>query len=330
MKQQGAEESMREQAAAWVIRLQAEPSTLDLQRFEQWRNQSREHAAAYDAAMAAWSQVGEFATAPQVLAMRRDALERARRTARGWDRRTLVALVSFLILAPVIALTWLHLRAPQVQTFQTAHGEQRVIVLADGSRLSMDALTEVDVTYTNDVRNIALATGRASFDVARDVTRPMNVRVGSRIVTALGTVFTVEREPGQIVVTLVEGKVAVSSPDTMAKPIEMSPLQQLQMTDEGKVSLREGIDPIQALAWREGKLVFDDEPLTAAVARMNNYGAIPMLVVGPARELRISGVFRAGDTAAFVEAMETYFPLVTTWQANAITLRLAESASNID
>lgn len=321
---------MREQAAAWVVRLQAEPSTLDLQRFEQWRNQSSEHAAAYDAAMTAWSQVGDVATEPRVLAMRRDALERARRTARRWDRRTLVAVVSFLILAPVVALTWLHLRAPQVQKFQTAHGEQRVIVLADGSRLSLDALTEVDVSYTKEVRSILLASGRANFEVARDVTRPMNVAAGSRIVTALGTVFTVEREPGQVVVTLVEGKVAVSSVDTMAKPIEMTPLQQLRMTDDGKVSLREGIDPIEALAWREGKLVFDDEPLTAAVARMNNYGAIPMLVDGPARELRISGVFRAGDTAAFVEAIESYFPLVTTWQANAITIRLTERAAIID
>ena len=43
------------------------------------------------------------------------------------------------------------------------------------------------------------------------------------------------------------------------------------------------------------------------VARMNNYVPTPMVVEGKARDLRISGVFKAGDTTAFVEAMESYF-----------------------
>jgi len=88
--------------------------------------------------------------------------------------------------------------------------------------------------------------------------------------------------------------------------------------------LRQGLDVVQALAWREGKLIFDNEPLTRVAARMNNYGATPIVIEGQAGDLHISGVFRAGDTSAFVDAMEIYFPLAAVRKEDAITIRARE------
>lgn len=316
------EDQLREQAAAWVVRLHNDPSPVDLKRFDQWRSQSEQHGHAFDEALAAWISVGEHATAPELLEMRRDALNRTRRPERRGRWRAVAAAIALLILAPAIGITWYMLRPPAEQLFQTAHAEQRVIVLPDGSRVSLDALTEVRVRYTPDVRNMELISGRANFEVAKDVTRPLNVRVGPRTVTALGTMFTVERESRKVVVTLLEGSVAVTTRDTPSSLIEMQPRQELRLTDGGEVALRDGIDPDQALAWREGKLIFEDEPLRNVVARMNNYGATPIVVTGPAGELRVAGVFRAGDTAAFVDAMTSYFPVTVTHQADAVTLEL--------
>jgi transmembrane sensor len=318
------DDELREQAVAWVVRISNEPSAVDLQRFDQWRAQSDQHEQAFETALSAWLSVGEHATAPALLAMRRDALERARRTQRRWDWRAIAAVVSLLILAPVIGAVWYQFREPAEVRFQTAHGEQRVIVLPDGSRMSLDALTDVRVRYTPDIRNMELISGRANFEVAKDVTRPLKVRAGPRTVTALGTVFTVERESRNVVVTLLEGGVAVTSRDRPNSHFEMRPRQELRMTDSGEVALRDGIDPNQALAWREGKLVFEDEPLHNVVARMNNYGSTSIVVVGKANELRVGGVFKAGDTNAFVDAMKSYFPLTVTHQSRAVTLQLKE------
>jgi transmembrane sensor len=322
--QPGLEDELREQAVAWVVRLSNEPSAADLQRFDQWRQQSDQHECAFEIALSAWISVGEHATAPNLLAMRRDALERARRTQRRWDWRAIAAVVSLVILAPVIGAVWYQFREPAEQQFQTAHGEQRVIVLPDGSRMSLDARTDVRVRYTPDVRNMELIAGRANFEVAKDVTRPLKVRAGPRTVTALGTVFTVERESRNVVVTLMEGGVAVTSRDKPNSHFEMRPRQELRMTDGGEVALRDGIDPAQALAWREGKLVFEDEPLRNVVARMNNYGATSIVVVGKASELRVGGVFKAGDTNAFVDAMQSYFPLSASHESQVVTLQLKE------
>jgi transmembrane sensor len=314
-------DAVNEQASAWVIRLQAQPSATDLERFEAWRAQGQLYSQAYELALAAWTAVGEHAASPRLLAMRRDALERARRASTRWDRRVVAAGVCFLILAPIAGLGWYKLRAHDELEFQTRRGEQRVIVLSDGSRMSLDALSRVEVKYTSDVRGIELTSGRANFEVAKDVTRPLKVHAGPRTVTALGTVFTVEREPQEVVVTLVEGHVAVTSRDRPMNTMEMRPRQQLRMTDSGTVTLRDGLDTAQALAWREGKLIFDNEPLTRVVARMNNYGATPIQVEGKANDLHISGVFKAGDTTAFVDAMQSYFALTAERQENAITIR---------
>jgi transmembrane sensor len=321
------DDQVRDQASAWVVRLHNGPSAVDLERLEQWRAQSAQHEQAFEDALASWISVGEHATAPKLLAMRRDALGRARQQRRSWDWRAIAAVVSLLIIAPAMGVAWYALRPPPEQVFQTVHGEQRVIVLPDGSRMSLDALTEVHVKYTPDVRSMELMSGRANFEVAKDVTRPLKVRAGERVVTAIGTMFTVEREPRKVVVTLMEGKVAVTTrnkPPSHTEPahIEMHPRQELSMTDNGEVRLRDGIDAAQALAWTDGKLIFEDEPLRDVVARMNNYGATLITVEGEANELRVAGVFKAGDTVAFVDAMTSYFPLLASHEGEAVTLQL--------
>jgi transmembrane sensor len=319
-----------EQAAAWVIRLNAEPSEVDLEKFALWRAQGAQHARAYEEASLAWTAVGELSASPRLLAMRRGALERTGRYTQRWNRRGLAAGLAALICLPLGALYLSSLRAPPEQQFETGRGEQRVIVLADGSRMSLDAMTRANVVYSHDERRITLTSGRANFEVVRDLARPMNVQAGPRTVTALGTVFTVERDPQEVVVTLVEGRVAVTSGNQERSLIEMHARQQLRISDSGTVVMRDGLDPVLALAWREGKLIFDNEPLVDVVATMNNYVATPIAAVGGARELRVSGVFKAGDTTAFVEAMESLFPVVALRRTDSIALQMVETRATDD
>ena len=319
-----SDNSLNEQAAAWVVRLNAEPSAADFEKFELWQAQGPEYMRAFEEASLAWDAVGDHSAAPRLLAMRRDALERTGRYARRWSRRGLAAGLVAAILTPLGILYMSSSRGPSEQQFETGRGEQRVIVLSDGSRMSLDAMTRVKVVMGHDERRVTLESGRANFEVARDLARPMNVHAGPRTVTALGTVFTVERESHDVVVTLVEGRVAVTTSNRAQALIELKPRQQLRIADNGAITMREGLDPVLALAWREGKLIFDNVPLADVVATMNNYVATPIAVDGPARELRVSGVFKAGDTPAFVEAMESLFPVVALRHPSVVTLQMAE------
>ena len=145
------------------------------------------------------------------------------------------------------------------------------------------------------------------------------MRAGAKAVTALAAAFVVERDADRVIVTLVEGRVAVSGG---SDPIELTPQQQLVADAGARPQLKRDVDVERAMAWREGKLVFDDESLADAAERMNNYSAQKIVVEGPlAANLRMSGVFHAGDTRAFVDAVKSYFPVTATTSGDTVTIR---------
>lgn len=80
----------------------------------------------------------------------------------------------------------------------------------------------------------------------------------------------------------------------------------------------------QALAWRRGQMVFDNVALADAAAEMNRYSTLQVVVADPSlRALRISGTFKAGETRAFVEAIQSYFPVRAESTAATVELRAA-------
>ena len=315
MSQTETPSTVEDQAAAWFLRLRDGGDSGVRAELDGWLAADPAHGQAFDAVRATWALFGDQAAAPELLVMRRDALARAHRAGgRRWGgiqigRRSVAAGLTALVAAPLGAVWWLNARATPGRAYRTGLGEQRTVTLGDGSRVSLDANTVLKVAYSRDLRLIEFATGRAQFEVAKDATRPLKVRAGAKTITALGTAFTVERQAEHVVVTLVEGRVAVTE-DGAAAATEMKPQQQLVLIPGGPPVLRQEVDTDRAMAWREGKLVFDDETLADAAQRLNNYSAVKLVIEGDAvRNLRISGIFKAGDTPAFVEAVKAYFPV---------------------
>ena len=218
--------------------------------------------------------------------------------------------------------------APAVETHRTAVAETRVVTLADNSRVSLDASTMLTVHYSAEARDVELKQGQAHFDVATDNTRPFRVSAGERTVVATGTAFNIELVGDTVLVTLLEGEVIVTDtkpaaqpssrqsatqamPDpAQAAPVKMKPGQLLVASVEATPQIVENTNLEKTNAWRSGKVFLEGDSLSAAVARMNRYSRIELTVTDHRLErLRISGVFDAGDTDAFIEAVEAYFPV---------------------
>lgn len=331
MARSSSDSIVHEEAARWLVRLNAAPNdAATFEAFEDWRDAASEHRAAFDAVQDSWALFGDQAAAPELLVLRRDALGRAggigRRRGLDLGRRGVAAGLAALILAPLTIYGWRRLRPDDRQTLRTAVGEQRTVTLSDGSRVSLDANTLVKVAYSPALRLAEVVEGRAHFEVAKDKARPMRVRAGRRTVTALGTAFTVEHQGERVVVTLVEGRVAVtetaSARGVAAPAKQLVPQQQLVFAANATPRMHEAVDVERAMAWREGKLVFDDESLADAVARVNNYSRVKIVVEdAPARALKISGIFNAGDTPAFVEAVQSYFPVDVSTGESTVQIR---------
>jgi transmembrane sensor len=318
-----------QEAAEWRLRLASDPSLGSSPQYLQWCADPS-NAKARAAVGQAWFSVGALDTAPEVLELRRQSLARLRRAGgRRWHTRTVAAAAVALVIV-AIGATALYLNLHLPTYYKTDIGERRIVALPDGSRISMDSDTRIRVAYQKTTRSISLERGRSRFDVAHDASRPFTVKAGQQTVIAVGTSFDVERLQSTVLITLIQGQVlikgAAAAPTTATTGQADNPIS-LKAGEELVVSLnvRPAIvaaDPQVARAWEAGRLLFRDEPLGDAVARVNRYTAHPVEIDPSIASIRISGVFNAGDVSSFVSAVTSYFPVqAVTTEANTILLQ---------
>lgn len=327
-----SDEAVAEAAALWSERLREAGADVALRAAcEAWLSEDPRHAAAFERAEAAWLAARAFADAPESLALRNDVLARvAARRRRVVPTLPIVAAASLiaaglataLVLAggtgqpgaaPDSSLVAKQEPATTAKTaYATAIGERFTATLPDDTIMTLNTASQVDVAYSEDERRIILRAGQAYFDVAHETGRPFIVEAQGREIVALGTAFDVYLVGGGLTVTLVEGRVAVDPAPAAAEaaaPYEIVAGEQwAALPDEPGPEVR-SVDTRRLTAWLRGSVVLENDRLADAVAEMNRYSARPILIADPELgELRVSGVFGAGQSGAFAEALAVYFP----------------------
>jgi transmembrane sensor len=299
------------EAAAWRLRL-TEADTRSSPEFEAWLGEP-ENQAAWDQVSRSWNFFDGVAQTPEMTAAREAALADARRAgaARPLMVRRMAGVIAatFLIVAMGTGSAWWLTRPDD---YRTVAGERRMITLSDGSKLSLDADSEVTVRYEKHARSLHLLKGQARFDVAHDRKRPFSVVAGNQKVIATGTAFNIDMGGPKILVTLIEGRVMVydeNGDTTLGHAIELRAGQQLSAAPAAPPEIAPA-NIRRATAWTIGQIMFDDEPLSSVVERVNRYGGIQVVIADPqVGAMKISGVFNAGDVLGFVEIVTHYLPV---------------------
>ena len=301
-----------EAAAHWCVRLcEAEMTSAVRAEFTRWLSSDPLNRVAFDQAVVTWEDVNAAEATSELVSLRVEALEslrRAQRARAGWllhRIRTPGALAAMLVIAVLGGLLMWRQLSPQ--DFSSGVGERRTVVLPDGSRISLDASSEVLVRYSRNLRTLQLAHGRAKFEVAKDTRRPFQVHAADREIVATGTEFSVEIVQKEVRVVLYQGRVSVAG---VGSSIALAAGQELIAPISLAQTSIEPADIARSSAWESGELEFVNEPLASAVERVNRY-TVNRISVGDtaAANVRISGAFTAGDTRAFVEGVTAVSPL---------------------
>lgn len=316
-------------AADWFCRLsgaKGEAHAAVEREFRQWLNEDPRHAEAFANVSAAWDVVGTHAAEPEIVTLRQSALADARSAAQSrWGRSRLpgwgiAAIAGYAAAALLLVGGYYYAshRGPAGKQYATQIGQREALTLADNSHVDIDADSAVSIALSHDMRLIHLEHGQAYFQVAHDRKRPFIVQVNGQQVIATGTAFNVEAIDGGVRVTLVEGHVVVrqapqsGAPDAEEGTIiaKLSPGDQLTDVSGAIARLNHTANLLGITAWRQGKLIFDNDRLDDIVARMKHYSATQIVITDPSiANLRISGVFNAGDIPALVDALKRFFPI---------------------
>lgn len=335
------------EAAVWIARLHGPSRSPQMERdFRAWQARSAAHRKAFERSTDIWEAVPRirvqdaFASA-SMRASESDAdaaggAWRGPRLRRRWP--LLLALPALLVAAALFVLV-----GERGEAYATQVGEQREVMLDDGSRMTLNTDTQVRVELGAKQRSIDVQRGEALFEVAKDPHRPFVVHAGGSEVVAVGTVFSVRladegtQRPEALAVTLVEGQVSVrSDPSAWSKglspnsPVLMKAGQRLRLvkavsTVDDHVSQQLDSPRVdRLLAWQRSEVVFDDMPLADAVADMNRYCRTPIVLIGGAalEQLRVSGQYRTGDNVSFAKAVSMLHGLKLFERAGRLELTL--------
>ncbi|MCC2958132.1 FecR domain-containing protein [Massilia sp. IC2-477] len=301
-------ETIEETAAAWVARQDAADWNGELERQrDAWLDADTRHRVAWLRLGAAWSAADALTEQDAGLPAARTALARFSpwRIAAG----VLLALAFGAWLAP--------LGGNQVERYATRIGENRMVALEDGSRITLNTGTRLRASREHG-RHVWLEGGEAYFDIAHDPAHPFVIEAGASRVTVLGTRFTVRREGGAVRVLVEQGRVRVSG---SGAPVELG--RNEEAVAQGGRIMRARHDAAateKRMAWREGRIVFDQTSLADAAAEFNRYNERRIVVNGAAAQIAVGGSFSPSNVDGFVRLLEQGFGLKAQRRGDEIVL----------
>jgi transmembrane sensor len=215
--------------------------------------------------------------------------------------RFAVGLAATLLLA--FGAAWLMLARPQ--HFETKFGEQLSVLLDDGSRVTLNTASRIEVSLHKNRRDVRLVRGEALFEVAHDAARPFEVSAGNgnTVLRAVGTQFDVDVRPTQTTVTVVEGLVAMlsGSGGQEGELPTLAAADRVVITPSGPGAPQHGVHVSAAIAWTQRQLVFEHRPLGEVAEEFNRYNHDRIIIESPELQgQEITGVFQSNDAASFV------------------------------
>ncbi len=300
-----------DRAAAWVAREDRQALDAQAQReLDAWLQADPRHRGAYARAQAVLLRTvraGALGTA----FFEPDAPVAPRH--RSPVRRLWVGLATAALLA-VVALG-LHPRAtqPQATEYVTGLGEVLRVPMPDGSTITLNSGTTVQVSYRDDQRLVLLLEGETLVDVTRDPSRPFVVRSGATDIVAVGTSYSVRKGSGDAFEVLVnEGVVDIRQPQPWIEPLRVH-ANFVAVSARGH-EVR--IEPLQAevlrrrLSWREGLISFEGDTLADAAMEFSRYSGVRILIDDPGiAQRRVVGVYSSADPEGFAKAVADSFGL---------------------
>ncbi len=194
-------------------------------------------------------------------------------------------------------------------------GSRAVVQLSDGTEVNLNYGSKIKYprNFTGDTREIVLE-GEGYFDVAHNPDKPFIVKAGKLNIVALGTVFNVQAYPGDDVIstTLVEGKVAIERTFSGGKSERigtMIPDQHVtyNLISDKVFSTKENVE--KYVAWKNGKLVFDNEPITGIADKLSRMFNVEIEIADNAKDFTYTVTFVNDPLFLILDLMKESTPI---------------------
>lgn len=288
-------------AATWYVNLSADPTCEDERKaWRLWLAQDVRHAEA-------WTQVEQLQQRMALLSpdTALPALADVRARRRAVNKVLGLLLMTGAGGASLLAVEPLSARMAQ---YRTAKGERRQLQLADGSQMTLNTDSAVDVHYGNQLREIRLHHGELLLQTASDpARRPLLVHTAQGSVRALGTRFSVYSHDGRSDVQVFEHAVELRAADNPGTVLHLEAGQQASFDARSILPARALDDSSDA--WTRGMLVALDWPLRRVLDELARYRRGYLACSDAVAHLRVTGALRLDDTDTVLQNLANALPI---------------------
>ncbi|RXK13264.1 siderophore-interacting protein [Halarcobacter mediterraneus] len=291
--------------------------------FYSWLEADISHKEAYDDAKNIYSL---FQNMPKEYSkeLSKKAHEGARRTKLIENFKPIISYAAVVMLIIVAFFNSYNYFIPSFE--QTLVSENKNIskkLLPDGSIVSLDIKTKMQIEYYKNKRVVSLSTGQAMFDVAKDKKRPFIIDSGKTRIEVLGTKFEVINLNDSTTIKVEEGVVKVGHIFNKNKEAQVIGLlkkgQEIQINNLGKV-LNSGKTSISEIApWRNKELIFNKTTIKEALNKFARYEDIQFSFKNSNIQNKLfSGKFYTYDLDKFLNSLEKIYPIKIKKEENRV------------
>jgi len=325
------QEKRFDEASVWIARLDRKLTKNEEAELQNWLARDAENGKALMRLAQLWDKMDRLSLLSEIFQIQ------PRKKSYTWHYTAaasflLVCLGAFLLMPINVEKA-----APEL-AYQTAVGEQRKILLDDGSTLILNTDSQVQVIYSPKQRLLLLSRGEIHIDVAHDTSRPLRVVANDKVVQAVGTAFDVRvLNSNNVKLWVTEGRVAIADNKHIENPValEKEPLNNPNLfISKGEKAILSGVNQqvekisdgemTAQLSWQQGTIVFRGETLDEAVMEFNRYSDKTFVIRDSSlKQVRIAGVFKIGDTPSLLSTLHNNFDIQYEYdKANKILLTM--------
>jgi len=342
-----SKEHIQEQACLWVSRMDRGLNSNEKQALVSWCKQNTAHYKMLLEIASYWDDLTVLNELSGLFPLENSSK-------RITQKITAIAMAASLAIVSVLGVNALMTESfiPTIfgtkntqqltKLYKTRVGEQNSFTLIDGTHIQLNTNSIVNVAYTKSYRQLTLVQGEAEFNVAKDKSRPFTVIAGEKSFTALGTIFNVQKNNEQVMELVVtEGRVLITKSDenmdvikqTLANISPNLPLENLPgilvisgekavLTHNAKNTEnpvhKVSLDQVQRdLAWQQGMLIFNGEPLSKALLEISRYTSSKFEILDPQlSDFKVAGYFKANDIDGLLASLHSNFNIVFTKDDN--------------
>lgn len=296
------------EAADWLVKMQEKALTESEQhQLQIWCARSANHQRAWQAAQRLNQS---FEQVPEKLGL--SILSR-----KQTQRRNIIKAISALLIIPTggwLAVDYSPLSSLTAD-YQTATGEWREVLLADGTKLLLNTRSAVNVIFDDTQRLVELVEGEIQITTAKDpMARPFIVSTVHGRIRALGTIFNVRLEQIHTKVSVQQHAVEIYTADT-GNTQQINTGQKTQFTTV-EINPSTSSHPTSATAWTRQQLIADNQPLAEVITEISRYRSGWLRCDPAVAALKLSGVFQLKDTDAVLNNIAHTLPIKVVYRSD--------------